>query len=146
MKTIIFDIDGTLSELNGREKWIHCEKPDWKAFFDHMDEDLPNTPVVTLYRTLYETKKFELIIVSGRSEKYRKVTESWLAWHEIPFDTLLMRKDNDNRADEEIKQDILNTLKAQGKEILLTVDDRQKVVDMWRKNGITCLQCKKGDY
>lgn len=36
------------------------------------------------------------------------------------------------------------TVPTQGKDILFTIDDRQSVVDMWRANGITCLQCKKG--
>ena len=146
MKTILFDIDGTLAELNGREKFLHQDKPDWKSFNDNMDRDIPNTAVVELYKTLYESKKYEIILVSGRSERFRKLTETWLTWHEIPFDTLLMRSTEDQRPDEEVKQDILNQLKAAGKEILFTVDDRQAVVDMWRRNGLTCLQCKKGDY
>lgn len=146
MKTIIFDIDGTLADLNGREDFLHQEKPDWKSFNENMDKDLPNTPVVALYRTLYKSKEYEMILVSGRQERFRKVTETWLAWHEIPFDTLLMRSDDDNRHDSEVKQDILRELQAQGKEILFTVDDRQSVVDMWRANGITCLQCAKGDF
>ena len=146
MKTILFDIDGTLADLNGREKFLKQENPDWKNFNAKIEEDVPNTPVVELYRTLYESGKFEIILVSGRQERFRKVTETWLAWHEIPFDTLLMRPDADQRPDSAVKQDILNTLKAQGKEILFCVDDRQSVVDMWRANGITCLQCQKGNY
>lgn len=146
MKTILFDIDGTLADLNGREKFLKQEKPDWKSFNAKMEEDLPNTAVVELYRALYESRKFEIILVSGRQEKFRRVTETWLAWHKIPFDTLLMRPDTDQRPDQDVKQDLLNLLKAQGKDILFTVDDRQKVVDMWRANGITCLQCQKGDY
>ena len=146
MKTILFDIDGTLADLNGREKFLKREKPDWKNFNAKIEEDVPNTPVVELYRTLYESGKFEIILVSGRQERFRKVTETWLAWHEIPFDTLLMRPDADQRPDSAVKQDILNALKAQGKEILFCVDDRQSVVDMWRANGITCLQCQKGNY
>ena len=146
MKTILFDIDGTLADLNGREKFLKQENPDWKNFNAKIEEDVPNTPVVELYRTLYESGKFEIILVSGRQERLRKVTETWLAWHEIPFDTLLMRPDADQRPDSAVKQDILNALKAQGKEILFCVDDRQSVVDMWRANGITCLQCQKGNY
>ena len=146
MKTILFDIDGTLADLNGREKFLKQENPDWKNFNAKIEEDVPNTPVVELYRTLYESGKFEIILVSGRQERFRKVTETWLAWHEIPFDTLLMRPDADQRPDSAVKQDILNALKAQGKEILFCVDDRQSVVDMWRANGITCLQCQKGNY
>ena len=146
MKTIIFDIDGTLADLNGREKFLHQAEPDWKNFNATMDKDLPNEPVVSLYRTLYDSKAYEIILVSGRQERFRKVTETWLTWHEIPFDTLLMRADNDYRHDSQVKEDILKNLQAQGKEILFCVDDRQSVVDMWRANGITCLQCTKGDY
>lgn len=85
MKTILFDIDGTLANLNGREDFLKQEIPDWKNFNAKMEEDLPNLPVVALYRALYESGKFEIILVSGRQERFRKVTETWLAWHEIPF-------------------------------------------------------------
>lgn len=146
MKTILFDIDGTLADLNGRQKFLKQAKPDWQSFNAKMEEDLPNFPVVALYKALYESKKFEIILVSGRQERFRKVTQTWLAWHEIPFNTLLMRADDDQRPDWQVKQDILKTLQAQGKEILFTIDDRQSVVDMWRNDGITCLQCQKGDY
>lgn len=146
MKTILFDIDGTLADLNGREKFLKQEKPDWKAFNAKMEEDIPNIPIVELYRSLYKSGDFELILVSGRQERFRKLTETWLTWNNIPFDTLLMRGDEDGRADSLVKQDILRNLQAEGKEILFTVDDRQSVVEMWRSNGITCLQCRKGDY
>ena len=146
MKTIIFDIDGTLADLNGREQFLHNGPKDWKSFNANMDKDLPNTPVVELYRTLYNSKQYELILISGRQERFRQVTETWLTAHQIPFDTLLLRADTDFRHDAEVKQDILKTLQAQGKEILFAVDDRQSVVDMWRANGITCLQCSKGDF
>ncbi|WP_440616208.1 phosphatase domain-containing protein [Cysteiniphilum sp. 6C5] len=73
-------------------------------------------------------------------------TEQWLIWHEIPFDRLIMRKGKDNRKDAIIKKEILGLLRQEGKEILFAVDDRQQVVDMWRENGITCLQCDIGDF
>lgn len=146
MKTILFDIDGTLANLNGRENYLKQSSPDWKTFNQKMDEDTPNTPIVELYRALYKSGEFELIIVSGRQERFRKLTEAWLTWNEIPFDTLLMRADTDGRPDSQVKQDILKHLQSKGKDILFTVDDRQSVVDMWRANGITCLQCKKGNY
>jgi hypothetical protein len=50
--------------------------------------------------------------------------------------------------DWEVKQDMLHEiLKTLDKEnILFTVDDRQKVVDMWRANGLTCLQVAEGNF
>jgi|TARA_R110000823_G_scaffold205986_1_gene336775 hypothetical protein len=50
--------------------------------------------------------------------------------------------------DYEIKQGMLDgILNHVSKEnILYAVDDRQQVVDMWRSNGITCLQCAVGNF
>ena len=31
-------------------------------------------------------------------------------------------------------------------DVFMTVDDRQKVVDMWRENGLTCFQVAPGDF
>jgi hypothetical protein len=57
-----------------------------------------------------------------------------------------MRADKDHRADHIIKKEILDSFLAQGLDIAFTVDDRQQVVDMWRENNITCLQCDLGDF
>lgn len=57
-----------------------------------------------------------------------------------------MRPANDHRPDDIIKQEMLDKLKAEGHDIWFVVDDRQRVVDMWRRNGITVLQCAPGDF
>jgi hypothetical protein len=35
---------------------------------------------------------------------------------------------------------------SQGKEIMCVFDDRDKVVKMWRENGISCFQVNYGDF
>ena len=52
----------------------------------------------------------------------------------------LLRGEHDKfTPDQDLKRTWLNQF---GKEdILFVVDDRQKVVDMWREEGLTCLQC-----
>ncbi len=144
--TIIFDIDGTLADIEHRRAFLKQNKPDWKSFNDKMGDDTLNLPVVELYRTLWDSGKYEIIITSGRSESSRSLTEQWLVWNEVAFDRLEMRADGDYRADHIIKEEILHQLQGEGKNILFVVDDRQQVVDMWRRNGITCLQCDVGDF
>jgi phosphoglycolate phosphatase-like HAD superfamily hydrolase len=146
MKTVIFDVDGTLSDTTHRRNFVEKGERNWAEFNARMGEDVINTAVVELYRTLWDSQKYDIIIVTGRSEAFRKVTEQWLVWNHIPFNRLLMREAKDNRQDSIVKQDILDALKAEGKDILFAVDDRQQVVDMWRRNGITCLQCDEGQF
>lgn len=146
MKTILFDLDGTLANIKHRRKFLEGSNPDWKSFNQHMGEDTPNFPIINLYKTLWNSGQYEIIILTGRNEKYRAVTEQWLAWNEVPFKKLIMRTDNDFRTDNLIKEEMLKYLISEGKEILFAIDDRQQVVDMWRRNGITCLQCDYGDF
>lgn len=146
MKTVLFDIDGTLANIEHRRPFLDGNRPDWKRFNDAMGDDTPNEPVVSLYQTLWRDPEYELILVTGRNEKFREITEQWFFWNDIPVGEMFMRKDNDSRADHIVKQEILEHLLAMGKNIALTVDDRQQVVDMWRRNGITCLQCDVGNF
>lgn len=56
-----------------------------------------------------------------------------------------MRHLNDHRPDDVVKEEMLQQLRAEGKDILFVIDDRQKVVDMWRRNGLICLQMAPND-
>lgn len=146
MQTVIFDIDGTLADIAHRRPFLDGDKPNWTRFNAAMGEDFPNTPIVDLYRALWNSGIYDLQIVTGRNEAFRKVTETWLTWNEIPFNRVLMRADKDNRPDNIIKKEILDKLRGEGRDIAFSVDDRQQVVDMWRENGVTCLQCDVGNF
>ncbi|WP_424244118.1 hypothetical protein Dip510_001310 [Elusimicrobium posterum] len=143
---VFFDIDGTLADITHRRHYVEGGKKNWAAFNKNMDRDIPNTPIVELYNTLWDSGMYEVIILSGREDVNRKVTEQWLTWNEIPFGRLLMRKKGDYRPDNIIKEEFLTAIRAEGKEVLFVIDDRQQVVDMWRRNGVTCLQCAPGDF
>jgi len=57
-----------------------------------------------------------------------------------------MRKDNDFRPDEEIKKEIYNNFIKDDYNIFFVLDDRTKVVNMWRSLGLTCLQVADGNF
>lgn len=141
MKSVIFDIDGTLANVDERRKILEKDPQNWDEFFENMGEDPVNRPIADLYRTLVTSKEYECIIFSGRSEKYRSITERWLTWNELPYSRLVLRKEGDTREDHIIKEEAFKLLIREGKEISFVVDDRRSVVDMWRRNGIVCFQC-----
>ncbi|MDW9536257.1 polynucleotide kinase [Sinorhizobium meliloti] len=145
-KAVIFDIDGTIADVEHRRGWLRTSPPDWERFNAEMGEDRPNLPVVELYRVLWNSKQYEMVLTSGRFESSRRLTETWLIWNEIPFGNIYMRQDGDNRADHLVKEDFLAQIRARFGDIAFAVDDRDQVVAMWRRNGITCLQCAYGSF
>jgi hypothetical protein len=55
-----------------------------------------------------------------------------------------MRKIGDFRPDEVLKKEWLDEVGPEN--IKMIFDDRDKVVKMWRDNGITCLQVAPGNF
>lgn len=139
-QAVIFDIDGTLADNTHRQQFLKSNKYAWKQFFDAMEDDLPNSPIVSFYQVLQESKKYKMLIVTGRPDNYQKLTEQWLIWNNIIYDELYMRKASDTREDSIIKEEILFEIQKKYS-IIFVVDDRTSVVNMWRKHGIICLQC-----
>jgi hypothetical protein len=109
-------------------------------------EDAVNWPIVKLCDVLRET--FPIILMSGREEKYRDVTEYWLGAHNIfPHRIgLIMREAKDNRPDEVVKRELYERHIKDKYTVVAVLDDRNKVVKMWRDLGLTCLQVAEGDF
>ena len=146
---VIFDLDGTLANIQDRIK--HCSikdgKLDWEKFYnpDFIEYDKPNPDIIELNRSLHKSG-YEIHILSGRSDRTREATEKWLYDNEVDYHHLMMRdEENIYLKDSELKRGWLN--KFYKKEyILFVVDDRKQVGDMWREEGLTCLQVAEGNF
>lgn len=57
-----------------------------------------------------------------------------------------MRKNGDYRADDVVKREWLTIGLIPRGRVLCAFDDRKRVVDMWRSEGITCYQVAPGDF
>ena len=57
-----------------------------------------------------------------------------------------MRKSSDSRGDQIVKSEILEKEILPKYNVKLVLDDREKVVRMWRDKGLTCLQVDWGDF
>lgn len=137
-EAVIIDLDGTLTDTSDRIHHLRGEKPDWKAFFEGMGEDRVNRAVAALYK-MARGAGYTIIFVSGRPENYRIVTEKWLREHGFDaYFALFMRGTQDQRPDTEVKANIYDRYVAPYFEVVFTVDDRPKVVKMWRDKGLTC--------
>ena len=152
MKTVIFDLDGTLADIETRRGISIKEngKMDWDIFFDpnNISLDIPNRPVITMAKLLKESGH-RIVILSGRSKVTKDATRDWLKQFDVPFDVLKMRPDNKEfkfMPDDQLKKLWLDQLFPNTEDVLCVFDDRDKVVKMWRENGLSCLQVAEGNF
>jgi len=149
---IVFDLDGTLANCVHRLHYIKRpkgEKKDWDSFHRACVDDSLIVPIHALYWDLIytEDKSNSAEIWSGRNELVRPETEEWMRLNQISFyEQLRMRPVGDYRDDAVLKEQWLNEARVLGKAPDIVFDDRQRVVDMWRRNGITCCQVAPGDF
>ena len=152
MKTVIFDLDGTLALIDDRRAMSTNVngKMDWDTFFapENIKLDKPNWPVIEMAKTLHMAGH-RIVIFSGRSKVSISETRDWLRSHGVPFSVIKMRPDNGGfkfMKDDKLKQIWLDDLFPNKDDVLCVFDDRDKVVQMWRDNGISCFQVAPGNF
>lgn len=140
--TVIFDIDNTLSLSNKRFEL--ATKPNGKIDWDiahtpeYVLQDLPNLPVVDL-AIKYKKEGAKIIIITGRPDTIKNVTEEWLKQWGVTYDELYMRTKQDFYVKAPIlKRKIYETYITD--DIFCAYDDDQDIIDMWIDLGIPC--CK----
>ena len=72
--------------------------------------------------------------------------ENWLKQYSIPYDHIFLREDSDYRSDDIIKKEIYEQKIQPNWNIEVVLDDRNRVVKMWREIGLTCFQVNDGDF
>jgi len=142
-RIVIFDLDGTLADIEHRRHLVSDGRHEWDKFYEECNNDTPVEAVVRMAQVLRHFF-YRIVIFSGRSEVVRGKTEYWLHRNEVEYDELRMRPDKDYTPDDQLKEAWLSEINKE--EILCVFDDRQKVVDMWRRNGIRCFQVADGNF
>lgn len=144
---IIFDLDGTIADCEHRRPLVVAKQ--WREFYAACGADKPVKGIVQLMHATRAVGHTN-VVLSGRSDEVRNTTEDWMEDNEIPLHFLVMRKEGDYTPDDILKLAMLNTFLADrnltSADVLFIVDDRKKVVDMWRREGYLCLQCAEGNF
>lgn len=140
MATVIFDLDGTLADIDHRLHFVKDGNKDWDGFYAACVDDLPKAAIIEL-ALMCDDAGHEIIISSGRSENVRAQTEEWLAKHGVVYKTLLMRPNGSFIPDQALKKAWLDQgVLGRKEDILFVVEDRDRMVKMWRDQGLVCLQ------
>jgi hypothetical protein len=141
---VAIDFDGTLADITHRLHFIQGEHKDWPAFYRACVDDMPIMPLVLVAHALV-LSGHNVEVWSGRSDEVRSQSEAWLAQHCVRYTVLRMRRAGDYRQDAIVKAEWFESLPMERRPVL-AFDDRQQVVDMWRRFGVRCCQVAKGDF
>lgn len=139
---IIVDMDATVC-LNTSGRPFYGE-----GAAEGMLTDEPITPVIELIRNFCDNYPAKLIILTGREDtpEVRKATEQWLENNWLHPDILLMRPVKSFTAGPICKKKLYED-NIKGKfYIPFVLEDNCKCVEMWRNEGLICLQPNEGKF
>lgn len=131
----LVDFDGTIAQMGDRSPYA----------WDRVDEDEPIWNAIRMVKDL-KAAGHKIIIVSGRDAVCRKQSEEWLNVYEVPYDDFLMRPENDMRKDNIVKKEIFETHIFGKYNIVGCMDDREQVVQQYRKMGLFVAQVANGAF
>ena len=111
---------------------------------------------------MFKQQGFEILIFSGRNDRMYERTVEWLEWNDVPYDLLVMRATSSRQdmaaesnpattdmrymPDEVLKKAMLDEFVEDIEDVFLVVDDRDKVVKMWRSLGLDVWQVAEGNF
>ncbi|MFF8263637.1 AAA family ATPase [Streptomyces virginiae] len=133
---VMCDIDGTLALTGDRGPYD----------FTRCELDLLNESVRHALDAFRRADGDVIVLLSGRGEEYRPQTEAWLRRHAVAYDELWMRAAGDTRRDDVVKAELFDAHVRHRYAVRVSLDDRDRVVAVWRRMGLPTWQVNYGDF
>lgn len=134
---IVCDLDGTLADCTHRLHHVKSTPKNWKAFF----EGIPHDTVYEWCKESITRASVPIIICTARPSEYGPASAEWLSRMCVPYQEMFMRQNGDHRADNIVKEILLEFEIKTRYNILMWLDDSPAVVKMLRDHNITVLDC-----
>lgn len=154
---VLFDMDGTLSDVSMARRWLDPDHPYWR---DHPRE-MPLSREGRFRRSFHRFHRegceapfhedvLDLAlavqdagglieIVTAREDRWRRATEASLAFNGIEAIGVHTRPQGDYRPDLQIKAEILRDLRDDPRPLIAAVDDRPGIAELWHRGDIPAL-------
>nr|WP_202417400.1 hypothetical protein [Pseudonocardia sp. SID8383] len=126
----VFDIDGVLADVSHRLHYLDVHR--WEKFFAAAHADPLLDEGADRLRAAQD--EHDVVYLTGRPERNRRLTETWLRGFGLPTGPLFMRPDDDHRPARYVKREVLRLL-AREREIAMILDDDPAVVRVLTEDG-----------
>jgi phosphoglycolate phosphatase-like HAD superfamily hydrolase len=142
--TVVFDMDGVLSDATGRQHFLEGPAMHWDDFFAACGDD----PLIEASARLAELidPSLRLVLLTARPMRVRPQTLAWLERHGLRWDLLVMREDDDWGSSHTYKHAVLVELRAKGFAVQLAFEDDPRNVEMFRAAGVPTVYIHSGYY
>ncbi|MEM9034155.1 MAG: hypothetical protein AAGD18_06145 [Actinomycetota bacterium] len=139
---VVVDIDGVVADARHRQHFLEGRRKRWGPFFDAAGGD----GLIEEVGALLEVVAGDVVVVllTARPESIHGLTVDWLRRHDVRWDLLIMRGFGDYRPSPDVKRSELHALRRAGFRPLLAVDDDPRNVNMFRAEGVPCLEIPSG--
>ena len=122
---VLCDLDGTLALFGNADPYNR----------DFTKDELNDAVNHILWR--FNQAGTAIVLLSGRKKKYQEQTELWIDAHTIPpIEALYMRRNDDNRKDVIVKEEIYNEHIKDKYRVRAVFDDRLQVCRLWYRLGL----------
>jgi len=132
----VFDLDNCLADDLWRHGMIDNTKEvpfeRFKDYASNSDLDAARNVEQVLN---YKKQGDRIVILTSRSEHYRRITERWLAANNIPWDLLLMRPHGNTKPTTEYKVSVLLEHFIFPENVACAYDDRPDIVAAYTAAG-----------
>jgi hypothetical protein len=142
--TVVFDIDGVLSDATDRQHFIERGRRDWAAFFEACGEDRVIEEIARLVQLLDPVLR--VVLLTGRPLRVQPQTLAWLEHYGLRWDLLVMRDRGDYSQVTMFKQGVVEDLRAYGLDLQLAMEDDPSNHAMFEAEGVPCVYIHSGYY
>ncbi len=141
-QTVVFDMDGVLSDATKRQHYLEWPRRDWETFFDECGEDELIAEVARVLECLDED--LNVVLLTARPIRVQPQTLRWLDHYRLRWDLLVMRDWGDYMAAPNFKRLTVRELRSYGFDLRLAFEDDQRNVDMFHSEGVPCVYIHSG--
>jgi phosphoglycolate phosphatase-like HAD superfamily hydrolase len=145
--TVIFDIDGVLSDATGRQHFLEADpagKKDWRGFFDACGDDPLLPDVAALVEVI--DRDVVVVLLTGRPVRVQPQTLAWLEQNRLRWDLLVMRNAGNYTNSPEFKRLTVKELRERGSDIKVAFEDDLRNIEMFKAEGVPCVYIHSGYY
>ena len=145
---LVVDVDGVLSDASGRQHLLDGAQRQWAAFFEASVDDPPIAEGIGLALALAgsEGAGRPTVLLTARPARLAETTVAWMDHHDVAWDLLMMRVDDDHRSSPDVKREAVADLRATGHEPALAIDDDPRNAEMYRGEGVPVVYVHSGYY